>query len=83
MRALVLGLLVEEVRKPGEGLRLVMDPDRNVLVGGGELVADLVVQGVDEALGRDGLLFSLAATGSDSIAAMLPGSGAGPRLVAM
>ena len=43
-----------ELREAREGLVLVVDADRDVLVRRRELVRDLVVQGVYEAFGGQG-----------------------------
>jgi hypothetical protein len=43
-------LPVEEAGELGKGLRLVVGGDRDVLMGGRELVGDLFVQGLDETI---------------------------------
>jgi hypothetical protein len=48
--ALLERLAVEEVGEAGQRLHVVVDGDPDVLLGGGELVCDLLVEGVGEAL---------------------------------
>ena len=49
-------LRVEEAGELGQRLRLVVRADRDVLMRGGELVRDLVVERLDEAFGGHRLL---------------------------
>ena len=64
--ALLLGLLEEELRQPRERQPVVERADRRVLVCGGELAGDLVVEGVYKTFRRHG--------------SRLPVSAAQPRL---
>jgi hypothetical protein len=63
MLAFFFSLLVEEVGEPRKGLGAVVDLEGDVLVGGGELTRDLLVQRVHEALGWHGVL--LVSTAAD------------------
>jgi hypothetical protein len=59
--ALLERLLVEERGHPGHRQRVVVDRAGQVLVVGGELVADLGVELLDEAGGGHGVSFGSAA----------------------
>ena len=57
MLALLQRLAVEEGGEAGQGLGVVVDGGPDVLLRGGELVGDLLVEGVGEGLlGHLGLL---------------------------